>query len=64
MEGLAMICLEASNPRVTMKTAVRAIFYRIVLLCMLHSFDANVVLTQTCNFRRLCHPAHGHVPCP
>jgi amino acid transporter len=46
MEGLAMICLEASNPRVTMKTAVRAIFYRIVLLCMLHSFDANVVLTQ------------------
>ncbi|KAJ7878073.1 amino acid permease/ SLC12A domain-containing protein [Mycena leptocephala] len=32
MEGLAMICLEASNPRVTMKTAVRAIFYRIVLL--------------------------------
>ncbi|KAJ7676878.1 amino acid permease/ SLC12A domain-containing protein [Mycena polygramma] len=32
MEGLAMICLEADNPRVTMKTAVRAIFYRIVLL--------------------------------
>ncbi|KAF8178091.1 amino acid permease/ SLC12A domain-containing protein [Mycena galopus ATCC 62051] len=32
MEGLAMICLEASNPRVTMRTAVRAIFYRIVLL--------------------------------
>ncbi|KAJ7291046.1 amino acid permease/ SLC12A domain-containing protein [Mycena rebaudengoi] len=30
MEGLAMICLEAANPRVTMKTAVRAIFYRIV----------------------------------
>ncbi|KAJ7165035.1 amino acid permease/ SLC12A domain-containing protein [Mycena filopes] len=30
MEGLAMICLEASNPRVTMKTAVRAIFYRVV----------------------------------
>ncbi|KAJ7701827.1 amino acid permease/ SLC12A domain-containing protein [Mycena rosella] len=32
MEGLAMICLEASNPRVTMRTAVRAIFYRIVCL--------------------------------
>ncbi|KAK7001935.1 aa-permease domain-containing protein [Favolaschia claudopus] len=32
MEGLAMICLEASNPRVTMRTAVRAIFYRITLL--------------------------------
>ncbi|KAJ7628771.1 amino acid permease/ SLC12A domain-containing protein [Roridomyces roridus] len=30
MEGLAMICLEASNPQVTIKTAVRAIFYRIV----------------------------------
>ncbi|KAF7329541.1 AA-permease domain-containing protein [Mycena kentingensis (nom. inval.)] len=32
MEGLAMICLEAANPRVSMRTAVRAIFYRIVLL--------------------------------
>jgi len=32
MEGLAAICLEASNPRKTMRTAVRAIFYRIVLL--------------------------------
>ncbi|KAJ6481540.1 amino acid permease/ SLC12A domain-containing protein [Mycena vitilis] len=32
MEGLAMICLEASDPRRTMRTAVRAIFYRIVLL--------------------------------
>ncbi|KAJ7507347.1 amino acid permease/ SLC12A domain-containing protein [Mycena galericulata] len=30
MEGLAMICLEAANPRVSMRTAVRAIFYRIV----------------------------------
>jgi yeast amino acid transporter len=30
METLAMICLEAANPRVSMKTAVRAIFYRIV----------------------------------
>ncbi|KAJ7481711.1 amino acid permease/ SLC12A domain-containing protein [Mycena latifolia] len=30
MEGLAMICLEAANPRVSMKTAVRAIFYRVV----------------------------------
>ncbi|KIY66409.1 hypothetical protein CYLTODRAFT_423444 [Cylindrobasidium torrendii FP15055 ss-10] len=32
MEGLASICLEAENPRKTMRTAVRAIFYRIVLL--------------------------------
>ncbi|KAF7319448.1 AA-permease domain-containing protein [Mycena chlorophos] len=32
MEGLAMICLEAANPRVSIRTAVRAIFYRIVLL--------------------------------
>ncbi|KIY50211.1 hypothetical protein FISHEDRAFT_39899 [Fistulina hepatica ATCC 64428] len=32
MEGLASICLEAENPRRTMRTAVRAIFYRIVLL--------------------------------
>jgi len=30
MEGLAMICLEADKPRVSMRTAVRAIFYRIV----------------------------------
>jgi amino acid transporter len=30
MEGLAMICLEAANPRVSMRTAVRAIFYRVV----------------------------------
>jgi len=35
MEGLAMICLEAANPRVSMKTAVRAIFYRIVGLYVL-----------------------------
>ena len=32
MEGLASICLEAENPRKTMRTAVRAIFYRIILL--------------------------------
>jgi amino acid transporter len=30
METLASICLEAENPRVTMRTAVRAIFYRYV----------------------------------
>ncbi|KAJ6460688.1 amino acid permease/ SLC12A domain-containing protein [Mycena vitilis] len=30
MEMLAMICLEAANPRVSMRTAVRAVFYRIV----------------------------------
>jgi amino acid transporter len=35
MEGLASICLEASNPRKTMRTAVRAIFYRIVGLYVL-----------------------------
>jgi amino acid transporter len=35
METLASIALEAENPRVTMKTAVRAIFYRIVLLYVL-----------------------------
>lgn len=35
MEGLASICLEASNPRVTMKIAVRTIFYRIVGLYIL-----------------------------
>ncbi|KAJ7092972.1 amino acid permease/ SLC12A domain-containing protein [Mycena belliarum] len=35
MEGLAMICLEAANPRVSMRTAVRAIFYRIVGLYVL-----------------------------
>ncbi|KAJ7619829.1 amino acid permease/ SLC12A domain-containing protein [Mycena polygramma] len=35
IEGLAMICLEASNPRRTMRTAVRAIFYRILLLYVL-----------------------------
>ncbi|KAJ7220443.1 amino acid permease/ SLC12A domain-containing protein [Mycena haematopus] len=43
MEGLAMICLEASNPRVTMRTAVRAIFYRIVLLYVLA-----ILLTGMC----------------
>ncbi|KAJ6459644.1 amino acid permease/ SLC12A domain-containing protein [Mycena sanguinolenta] len=43
MEGLAMICLEASNPRVTMKTAVRAIFYRIVLL-----YVSSVLLIGMC----------------
>jgi yeast amino acid transporter len=32
MESLASIALEAENPRKTMRTAVRAIFYRIVLL--------------------------------
>jgi amino acid transporter len=32
METLASIALEAENPRVTMRTAVRAIFYRVVFL--------------------------------
>ncbi|KAF7356485.1 AA-permease domain-containing protein [Mycena venus] len=35
METLAMICLEAAKPRVSMRTAVRAIFYRIVGLYVL-----------------------------
>lgn len=35
MESLASIALEAENPRKTMRTAVRAIFYRIVLLYVL-----------------------------
>jgi len=35
MESLASLCLEASNPQKTMKTAVRAIFYRIVGLYIL-----------------------------
>jgi len=43
MEGLAMICLEAANPRVSMRTAVRAIFYRIVLL-----YVFAVLLTGMC----------------
>ena len=35
MESLASLCLEASNPQKTMRTAVRAIFYRIVGLYIL-----------------------------
>lgn len=38
METLASIALEAENPRKTMRTAVRAIFYRIVLLYVLALF--------------------------
>ncbi|KAJ7195778.1 amino acid permease-domain-containing protein [Mycena pura] len=45
MEGLAMICLEAANPRVSMRTAVRAIFYRIVLL---YVFRVAVLLIGMC----------------
>ncbi|KAJ7067402.1 amino acid permease/ SLC12A domain-containing protein [Mycena amicta] len=50
MEGLAMICLEAANPRVSMRTAVRAIFYRIVLL-----YVFSVLLIGMCLSRS--HPA-------
>jgi amino acid transporter len=35
METLASIALEAENPRKTMRTAVRAVFYRIVILYVL-----------------------------
>ncbi|KAF7319344.1 AA-permease domain-containing protein [Mycena chlorophos] len=47
MEGLAMICLEAANPRVSMRTAVRAIFYRIVLLYVFALLLIGMCLSQT-----------------
>ncbi|KAL7005186.1 hypothetical protein EMMF5_005295 [Cystobasidiomycetes sp. EMM_F5] len=47
MEGLASICLEASNPRKTMKTAVRAIFYRIVLLYVLSLFFVGLCVQRS-----------------
>ncbi|CAK5263389.1 unnamed protein product [Mycena citricolor] len=47
MEGLAMICLEAANPRVSMKTAVRAIFYRIVGLYCCAVLLVGMCISQT-----------------
>ncbi|KAJ7628650.1 amino acid permease/ SLC12A domain-containing protein [Roridomyces roridus] len=47
MEGLAMICLEAYNPRETMKTAVRAIFYRIVGLYVLALLLVGMALSRS-----------------
>ncbi|KAH8801297.1 amino acid permease/ SLC12A domain-containing protein [Flagelloscypha sp. PMI_526] len=46
MEGLASICLEAENPRKTMRTAVRAIFYRIVLLYILSLWLAGMCIPR------------------
>jgi amino acid transporter len=46
METLAAIALEAENPRVTMRTAVRAIFYRIVLLYVLALFVIGMCVSQ------------------
>ncbi|KAF9029726.1 hypothetical protein BDZ89DRAFT_950315 [Hymenopellis radicata] len=45
MEGLASICLEAENPRKTMRTAVRAIFYRIVLLYIVSLWLAGMCIS-------------------
>jgi len=47
METLASIALEAENPRVTMRTAVRAIFYRIVLLYVLSLFFIGLCVSPT-----------------
>lgn len=47
MEGLASICLEADNPRRTMKTAVRAIFYRIVGLYVLSLFMIGLCVSRS-----------------
>jgi len=46
MEGLASICLEAENPRKTMRTAVRAIFYRIVGLYVLAIFAVGLCVRR------------------
>ncbi|KAF7329944.1 AA-permease domain-containing protein [Mycena kentingensis (nom. inval.)] len=47
MEGLAMICLEAANPRKTMRTAVRAVFYRITLLYVFSLLFAGMCLSRS-----------------
>ncbi|KAJ7574159.1 amino acid permease/ SLC12A domain-containing protein [Mycena floridula] len=47
MEGLASICLEASNPRKTMRTAVRAIFYRIVLLYVISLWLVGMCISRS-----------------
>ena len=46
MEDLAAIALEANNPRKTMRTAVRAIFYRIVGLYMLAIFFIGICISS------------------
>lgn len=47
MESLAAICLEAENPRKTMRTAVRAVFYRIVVLYILALFMAGLCVSRS-----------------
>jgi amino acid transporter len=47
MEGLASICLEAKNPRKTMRTAVRAIFYRIVLLYVISLWLVGMCISRS-----------------
>jgi amino acid transporter len=47
MEGLASICLEAHNPQKTMRTAVRAIFYRIVLLYILSVWLVGMCISRS-----------------
>ncbi|KAF7318720.1 hypothetical protein HMN09_00384000 [Mycena chlorophos] len=47
MEALALICLEASKPRVTLRTAIRAVFYRIVLLYVLSILLIGMCLSPT-----------------
>ena len=47
MESLASICLEAENPRKTMRTAVRAIFYRIVVLYVLAVFFIGICVSRS-----------------
>nr|GAT46816.1 predicted protein [Mycena chlorophos] len=47
MEALALICLEASKPRVTLRTAIRAVFYRIVLLYILSILLIGMCLSPT-----------------
>jgi yeast amino acid transporter len=46
METLASIAQEAKNPRVTMRTAVRAIFYRIVLLYVLSLWVISMCISR------------------
>jgi amino acid transporter len=47
METLSSIALEAENPRVTMRTAVKAIFYRIVLLYVVSLWIVGMCISST-----------------
>jgi len=47
MESLAAICLEAENPRKTMRTAIRAVFYRIVVLYILAIFMVGLCVSRS-----------------